>query len=102
MQRLDDDRNFARAEKLPTARQKAVCNALRTGLTNALLQQAQEEKDEQKRHSVSTFYGIERVSISTKSAFARFCGQKSVSDLSGKKRKKKKADGKQSRTSKKH
>ena len=42
MQRLDDDRNFARAEKFASGEAKAQCEALRTGLTNALRQQEQE------------------------------------------------------------
>ena len=46
MQRLDDDRNFARAEKFASGETKVLCEALRTGLTNALLQQAQEAERE--------------------------------------------------------
>ena len=41
MQRLNDDRNFTRAEKFASGEAKTQCDALRTGLTNALLQQAQ-------------------------------------------------------------
>lgn len=41
MQRLNDDRNFARAEKFASGETKAQCEALRTGLTNALRQQEQ-------------------------------------------------------------
>lgn len=44
MQRLDDDRNFARAEKFASGEAKAQCEELRTGLTNALLQQTQKAK----------------------------------------------------------
>ena len=46
MQRLDDDRNFARAEKFASGEAKAQCEALRTGLTNALRQQKQEAERE--------------------------------------------------------
>ena len=46
MQRLNDDRSFARAEKFASGETKAQCEALRTGLTNALLQQAQEAERE--------------------------------------------------------
>ena len=46
MQRLDDDRNFARAEKFASGETKAQCEALRTGLTNALRQQEQEAERE--------------------------------------------------------
>ena len=46
MQRLDDDRNFARAEKFASGETKAQCEALRTGLTNALLQQEQTAEQE--------------------------------------------------------
>ena len=46
MQRLDDDRNFARAEKFASGEAKAQCEALRTGLTNALRQQEQEAERE--------------------------------------------------------
>ena len=46
IQRLDDDRNFARAEKFASGEAKAQCGELRTGLTNALLQQAQKAKQE--------------------------------------------------------
>ena len=41
MQRLNDDRSFARAEKFASGETKAQCEALRTGLTNALRQQEQ-------------------------------------------------------------
>ena len=44
MQRLDDDRNFARAERFASGEAKAQCEELRTGLTNALLQQTQKAK----------------------------------------------------------
>ena len=46
MQRLDDDRNFARAEKFADSETKAQCEALRTGLTNALWQQEQKAEQE--------------------------------------------------------
>ncbi len=46
MQRLDDDRNFARAEKFANGETKAQCNALRTGLTDALRQQEQKAEQE--------------------------------------------------------
>lgn len=46
MQRLDDDRSFARAEKFASGETKAQCEALRTGLTNGLLQQAQKAEQE--------------------------------------------------------
>ena len=46
MQRLNDDRNFARAEKFASGEAKAQCEALRTGLTNALRQQEQEAERE--------------------------------------------------------
>ena len=46
MQRLDDDRNFARAEKFASGETKAQCEALRTSLTNALRQQEQEAEQE--------------------------------------------------------
>ena len=46
MQRLDDDRNFARAEKFANGETKAQCEALRTGLTDALRQQEQEAEQE--------------------------------------------------------
>lgn len=46
MQRLDDDRNFARAEKFASGETKVQCEALRTGLTNALRQQEQEAERE--------------------------------------------------------
>lgn len=46
MQRLDDDRNFARAEKFASGEAKAQCEALRTGLTNALRQQEQKAEQE--------------------------------------------------------
>ena len=46
MQRLDDDRNFARAEKFASGETKAQCEALRTGLTNALRQQEQTAEQE--------------------------------------------------------
>ena len=45
-QTLDNDRNFARAEKFASGETKVLCEALRTGLTNALLQQAQEAERE--------------------------------------------------------
>ncbi len=43
---LDADRNFARAEKFASGETKAQCEALRTGLTNALRQQEQEAERE--------------------------------------------------------
>ncbi len=46
MQRLDGDRSFARAEKFASGETKAQCEALRTGLTNALQQQAQNAEQE--------------------------------------------------------
>ena len=46
MQRLNDDRNFARAEKFASGETKAQCEALRTGLTNALRQQEQTAEQE--------------------------------------------------------
>ena len=46
MQRLDDDRNFARAEKFADGEAKVQCEALRTGLTSTLLQQAQNAEQE--------------------------------------------------------
>lgn len=46
MQRLNDDRNFARAEKFASGETKVQCEALRTGLTNALQQQAQNAEQE--------------------------------------------------------
>ena len=46
MQRLDDDRNFARAEKFASGETKAQCEALRTGLTNALRQREQTAEQE--------------------------------------------------------
>ena len=46
MQRLDDDRNFARAEKFADSETKAQCESLRTGLTNALRQQEQKAEQE--------------------------------------------------------
>ena len=49
MQRLDDDRNFARAEKFANGETKAQCEALRTGLTDALRQQEQEAAAEKQR-----------------------------------------------------
>ena len=46
MQRLDDDRNFTRAEKFAAGETKVQCEALRTGLTNALRQQEQTAEQE--------------------------------------------------------
>ena len=46
MQRLNDDRSFARAEKFASGETKAQCEALRTGLTNALRQQEQTAEQE--------------------------------------------------------
>ena len=46
MQKLDADRNFARAEKFASGETKAQCEALRTGLTNALRQQEQNAEQE--------------------------------------------------------
>ena len=46
MQRLDDDRNFVRAEKFASGEAKAQCEALRTGLANALRQQEQKAEQE--------------------------------------------------------
>lgn len=79
MQRLDDDRNFARAEKFASSEAKTQCEALRTGLTNALFQQAQKAEREaavEKQRIIEVYHAFLRTresefSVRQKEALAK-------------------------------